>query len=141
MNKNNKIQLISILIIIISVLVSGYILINPNNKSSDQSKNAISLAPIVDGKQFIKMTVLALEYSPSYFKVKAGVPVKWEITSSGQPSCASGALISSLLPNGSVYLDPNQGKITVVEFTSQNPGIYKFSCPMNMVRGTIEVIN
>ncbi|MBX4200509.1 sulfite exporter TauE/SafE family protein [Candidatus Parcubacteria bacterium] len=112
-----------------------------NNQSQTQSQNAIGLAPMVDGKQLLQMTVRSVTYEPGSFKVKAGVPVRWEITSSGEPGCDAGALVSNLLPGGSVYLDPNKGKVTVAEFTPQSAGNYKFTCPMGMVRGNIQVVN
>lgn len=117
----------------------GSVFANDNNQvsSSDES----GLAPMINGKQVIKMTVFATNYDPNYFKVKAGIPVKWEITSSGQPSCASGAVVVNGLLNSPVYLNPNQGQVTITEFTPETPGKYRFSCTMNMVRGTIEVIN
>ena len=139
MEKNKIVQSVLILVIVVSVLVSGYILFGSNKPTVDQS--AGGLAPMVDGKQVMTMTVYAAEYGPNYFKVKAGVPVRWEITSSGQPGCASGVVVSNILPGGSVYLNPNQGQVTVAEFTPQGLGTYKFSCSMNMVRGTIEVVN
>lgn len=87
------------------------------------------------------MTVLAVDYSPRTFKVKAGVPVTWEITSSGQGGCASGAVFANGLVDSPIYLNPEQGQVKVVEFTPQNPGVYQFSCSMNMARGAIEVVN
>ncbi len=128
----------SIAVIIISLLVSGYFLLNP--KSPNQNTGAVSLAPIIEGKQVLAMTVKSVSYSPSYFKVKAGVPVKWEITSSGEPGCASGVVIANGLTDP-IYLNPERGQLKVVEFTPQTPGTYKFNCSMNMVRGTIEVVN
>ena len=127
--------------IVISVLVSGYIILSPKKQEVAQSQDVSGLAPMVDGKQVIKMTVFATDYTPSSFTVKAGVPVRWEITSSGQPGCDSGAVVSSILPNGSVYLNPNKDQVAVAEFTLQNAGSYKFACPMGMVRGTIQVVN
>ena len=135
------IQYLAIGIIIVSVLVSGYIILSSKKQDVAQNQNMSGLAPIVDGKQEIKMTVLGVDYSPSVFKVKAGIPVKWEITSSGQPGCASGAVIANGLVESPIYLNPEQGQVKVVEFTPQNPGVYKFSCSMNMARGTIEVVN
>jgi len=86
------------------------------------------------------MTVNAARYSPNYFKVKAGIPVSWQITSSGEPGCDSGEVITRGLTDP-IYLNPNQGQVTTAEFTPQTPGTYQFSCPMGMVRGTIEVVN
>ncbi len=141
MSKNKLIQSVSIVVIVAAVLISGYVLLKPKEQATSQNQNVEGLAPMVDGKQVVKMTVLAVNYSPNSFKVRAGVPVKWEITSSGQPGCASGVVVSNILPNGSVYLNPDQGQVTIAEFTPQNAGTYKFSCPMNMVRGTLEVVN
>lgn len=136
-------------VIIISVLISGYILIGPGNQPSNQGNNqnqnanqdTNGLAPIVNGKQIIKMTVLGSSYSPNYFKLKAGIPVQWEITSSGQSGCDSGAIVANGLLQGITYLDPGAGQVKVVEFTPQSVGTYRFSCTMGMVRGTIEVVN
>lgn len=107
--------------------------------SQNQVQDASGLAPMVNGQQLMQMTVYSVKYNPNYFKIKAGVPVRWEITSSGQPGCASGLVVANGLTDP-IYLSPNQGQVTVKEFTAQNPGTYRFSCPMGMVRGTIEVI-
>jgi sulfite exporter TauE/SafE/copper chaperone CopZ len=112
-----------------------------NNQSQAQNQNVIGLAPVAGGKQLLQMTVRSVRYEPGSFKIKVGVPVRWEITSSGEPSCDAGALVSNILPGGSVYLDPNKGKVTVAEFTPQTAGTYIFTCPMGMVRGSIQVVN
>lgn len=106
-----------------------------------QAQNSSGLATMVDGKQLLQMTVRSVSYSPNYFKVKVGVPVKWEITSSGEPGCDSGALVANGLIQAPLYLNPNAGQVATTEFTPQSAGTYRFSCPMGMVRGTIEVIN
>ena len=138
--KSNLITYLSIGAIIASVLVAGYIILKPNNQTGNQAQNVDGLAPMVDGKHVLAMTVKAVSYSPNYFKVKVGVPVKWEITSSGEPGCDAGQLIARGLMDP-VYLNPNQGEVTVKEFTPQSAGKYTFSCPMGMVRGTLEVVN
>lgn len=140
MNKNKLIQTGSITAIIVCVLVVGYIFLNPNNQSANQSQSASGLVPMVSGKQVIKMTVKSVSYSPNYFKVKAGVPISWQITSSGEPGCDSGEVIARGLTDP-IFLNPNQGQVTTTEFTPQSPGTYQFSCPMGMTRGTIEVVN
>ena len=138
MNQNKLIQNGSIVVIIICVLVVGYIFLKPNNQSGNQS--ASGLAPMVNGKQVITMTVKSVSYSPNSFTVKARVPVSWQITSSGEPGCDSGEIVANGLTNP-IYLNPNQGQITTAEFTPQTPGTYQFSCPMGMTRGTIQVVN
>lgn len=143
MEQNKSIQYISIGIIIVAVLVSGYILLGSGKQTGSQTQNqdVSGLAPMVDGKQVIKTTVMAVSYDPNYFKVKAGIPVSFQATSSGQPGCGSGAIVSKIFPEGSLYLNPNAGEVAVKEFTLQSPGKYAFSCPMGMIRGTIEVVN
>ncbi len=96
------------------------------------------LPPIVNGKQVIKMIASGSSDSPNYFKVRAGVPVSWEITGGSSLGC-NGAIISNSLFSGAVDLTP--GQVSVKEFTPQNPGKYRFSCTMGMVSGIIEVVN
>jgi len=139
MSQTTFVQKASMVVVVVCLLLAGYLVLKPKTPALQNAST--SLAPMVDGKQQISMEVLANRYSPNYFKVKAGVPVVWEIISSGQPGCGSGAVISNLLQGGVVYLNPAQGQITKAEFTALKPGIYSFSCTMNMIRGTIEVIN
>lgn len=96
------------------------------------------LAPLVGGRQQIKMEALAYAYEPNYFKVKAGLPVRWEITNGGVSGCTN-AIVSKGLFEGEVDLN-NQKKV-VKEFTPSRPGRYKFSCWMGMVSGVIEVVD
>ena len=96
------------------------------------------LAPIVNGKQVLKMSAFSSGYSPNYFKVRSGIPVRWEITDKGTSGCTN-AIVSSGLFSGEIALTP--GKVSVKEFTPQGTGKYKFSCWMGMVSGTIEVVD
>ena len=91
------------------------------------------------GKQVIKMDASSSGYSPDYFKVKAGIPVRWEITDRGTSGCTN-AIISRTLFDGPINLVP--GTTSVKEFTPPTtPGTYRFSCWMGMINGTIEVVN
>ncbi len=96
------------------------------------------LPEIVDGKQVIKMTAYASSDSPNYIKVRAGIPVKWEITAANSLGC-NGSIISTSLFSGSINLTP--GQVSIKEFTPTTPGRYKFSCSMGMISGVIEVVN
>lgn len=104
----------------------------------NQSKNETVLPPIVNGKQVIKMDATSSKYSPNYFKVKVGTPVRWEITDKGTSGCTN-AIISPALFKDEIPLTP--GETAIKEFTPQESGKYKFSCWMGMVSGTIEVVN
>ncbi len=94
------------------------------------------LAPIVNGKQVLRMDALAYGYEPNEFKVREGIPVRWEITNKGVSGCTN-AVISKGLFSGEIRLDK---KTAVKEFTPQKPGRYKFSCWMGMISGTISVV-
>ncbi|MGW8184564.1 MAG: urease accessory protein UreH domain-containing protein [Candidatus Moraniibacteriota bacterium] len=110
------------------------------NNSTQIKPMAINenLAPIVNGKQVIKMEASSSGYSPNKFKVRADVPVRWEITDTGTSGCTN-AIIAKSLFEGEISLTP--GKTSIQEFTPKKAGKYKFSCWMGMVTGTIEVIN
>lgn len=109
--------------------------ISPTNAVVAEDKD---LPPIVNGKQILKMDALAYGYEPNRLKVRAGIPVVWEITDKGTSGCTN-AVISRNLFSGEIPLTP--GKVSTKEFTAEEPGIYKFSCWMGMVSGVIEVID
>ncbi|PIT97538.1 hypothetical protein COT77_01035 [Candidatus Berkelbacteria bacterium CG10_big_fil_rev_8_21_14_0_10_41_12] len=95
------------------------------------------LPPIVDGKQVVKMEATSLRYTPDTIKVRAEIPVRWEIKDNGTSGCTN-AIISKGLFSDSIAL--TNGQTSVKEFTPSKPGKYKFSCWMGMVSGTIEVV-
>jgi len=117
--------------------VLGFSGVNFGQSQNQVASNQNDLPKIVNGQQVIKMTAYASKNSPNYFKVKAGVPVKWEITAANSLGC-NGAIISANLFNDVIDLTP--GQVTIKEFTPQKPGKYVFSCTMGMIRGTIEVV-
>ena len=94
--------------------------------------------PIIKGKQILTMSALAYGYEPKISRVKAGVPVRWEIKDEGTSGCTN-AIISKGLFDGQIDLTP--GQTSVKEFTPSKPGSYKFSCWMGMVSGVIEVVD
>jgi len=109
-----------------------------NTAQNTSSKNEEGLAPIVNGKQILKMDASSRGYSPNYFKVKAGIPVRWEIIDKGTSGCTN-AVISKNLFEEEIPLTP--GQTSVKEFTPEKPGKYKFSCWMGMISGIIEVVD
>lgn len=82
----------------------------------------------------IRMTQEGNGYSPRYFQVEAGRPVRWIITSKSQYSCASSLVVPSLGIRRQLKLGEN-----VIEFTPKKVGKIPFSCSMGMYTGTIEV--
>ncbi len=109
-----------------------------NGTLTSYTNNDKDLAPIQNGQQVIKMTASTYGYSPNYFKVRMGVPVRWEISDTGTSGCTN-AVVSQGLFSGEVELTP--GKVSIKEFTPQTPGRYKFSCWMGMISGVIEVVD
>jgi sulfite exporter TauE/SafE/copper chaperone CopZ/plastocyanin len=101
------------------------------------SFNDKDLPPIVNGKQIIKMKASRYGYEPNYFKVRVGIPVRWEIEDVGTSGCTNAIVAKGLFPD-EIPLTP--GKVSVKEFTPTRPGKYKFSCWMGMVSGIIEVV-
>lgn len=111
-----------------------------NNIIQSTTRSASNQKPvdIVKGKQIIKMNAGSSGYDPNYFKVKVGVPVRFEITDTGTSGCTN-AIISRNLFNDTIQLEP--GKTSVKEFTPEKVGSFKFSCWMGMVTGTIDVVS
>lgn len=90
---------------------------------------------IVNGQQVIQMEVTSsLTYEPSVLRVKAGVPVKWEIYGADRLGCASTLVVPA--ENVSAYLRPGYN---VVTFTPKRLGAQTFTCSMGMTRGTLIV--
>jgi uncharacterized protein len=118
--------------------VLGFTGFNFTQNQSQNTTGAKDLPAVVGEKQVIKMTASGSEDSPNYFKVKVGVPVRWEIAGASSLGC-NGAIISRNLFDGAIDLTP--GQVTIKEFTPQTPGKYRFSCTMGMIAGTIEVVN
>jgi sulfite exporter TauE/SafE/copper chaperone CopZ len=120
----------------LNVLGVGY---TPSNLSAQTANIAQDkdLPPIVNGKQIVKMNASAQGYSPNYIKVRAGIPVRWEITDTGTSGCTN-AIISFKLFKDQIPLTP--GETSVKEFMPKTPGKYKFSCWMGMISGVIEVV-
>ena len=110
----------------------------PSNVQGQAKVDESDLPAIVNGQQVIKMKASASGYSPKYFKVRAGVPIRWEVTDTGTSGCTN-AIISRSLFDGQIDLTP--GKTSVKEFTVQKSGKYKFSCWMGMVVGVMEVMD
>lgn len=93
----------------------------------------------IQPQQLLQMAATASGYSPNYFKIRAGQPIRWEITDRGTSGCTN-AIIARQLFTGPINLVP--GTTSVKEFTAPaTPGTYRFSCWMGMISGTIEVVN
>jgi uncharacterized protein len=92
------------------------------------------LPPIRDGVQVLQMNQWAGGYNPNKLVVRAGIPVRWEISADGT-GCASYLIVPSLGIRKNL-----QPGVNVVEFTPKRTGAIKFSCGMGMFTGSIAVV-
>jgi len=118
---------------------TGFNNIVASSQTQNVKVNEKDLPSIVDGKQVIKMTAYSNRDVPNYFKVRGGVPVRWEITADESAGGCNSSIISSSLFAGAIPLTP--GQLSVKEFTPQRAGKFRFSCQMGMITGIIEVVN
>lgn len=95
------------------------------------------LPPLVDGKQVVRMTASATSYEPRTFKIKVGIPVRLEITDVGTSGCTNAMIFPAFFPE---RIKLTRGQITVKEFIPQKVGVFKYSCWMGMVTGTVQVV-
>ncbi|MBI2465220.1 sulfite exporter TauE/SafE family protein [Candidatus Shapirobacteria bacterium] len=106
--------------------------------TSQSTLNAGELPALVNGKQIIKINASASGYTPNRIVMRANTLTRWEITSNNISGCTN-AIMSRGLFEGQI--DLVDGTTSVKEFTSPKPGVYKFSCWMGMVTGTVEVVD
>jgi len=102
------------------------------------SQPAGELPPIINGTQVVKINASSAGYTPNRIRLRANTPTRWEITTDNISGCTN-AIISRGLFDGQIGLV--DGTTSVKEFTSPKPGVYKFSCWMGMVSGTVEVVD
>lgn len=119
--------------------IAGYPLSLPNISAPSATQAAgvtgTGVAPIVDGKQVVKMNVSA-GYRPNHFTVRAGTPVRWEIDATNERGCGS-VLVSRQLGIQKLL---DQSPNNVIEFTPTAAGEVQFSCSMGMYRGSFTVL-
>ncbi len=87
-----------------------------------------------DGVQVVRMTQNSGGYTPNVFSVRAGVPVRWIITSESEFTCSASIVMPSQNVSRRLTLGEN-----VIEFTPVKAGSIPFSCAMGMYRGVFNV--
>lgn len=92
------------------------------------------LAPLVNGKQEIRMTVDGSGYQPNYFEVKKEIPVRWVINGKNVFGCQGYFVVPDLKVARS--LKPGEN---IIEFTPKEEGEIKFACGMGMYKGVIKI--
>lgn len=104
--------------------------------SGGEQAAAANSARTLGGVQTVDISVFPNGYSPSNIRVKAGMPVKLNLTPSGGLGCTS----IFRMPQLGITKTLASAGITEVEFTPQTPGKYTWTCSMGMYRGVMEVI-
>src|SRR3989339_607109 len=99
-------------------------------KNTSSKSNPVVSVTNSEGVQVVKMAVEYSGYNPDVIKIKAGVPVRWEIDGKQITGCTSDIVV----PNLKINKKLNSG-LNVIEFTAPNKGTLNFSCGMGMVRG------
>lgn len=102
------------------------------------NKTTVELPPMVNGTQVVKINASASGYVPNKISLRANTPTRWEVTTNNISGCTN-AIISRGLFSGQI--DLVDGTVSTKEFTSPKPGVYKYSCWMGMVSGTVEVVD
>jgi len=74
-------------------------------------------------------------YSPDVIVVKAGKPVRLNFLRQESASCSD----KVIFPDFQKSADLPEGKIVPIELSPEQPGEYKFNCPMGMFRGKLIV--
>ncbi|HEU4521279.1 MAG TPA: cupredoxin domain-containing protein [Thermoanaerobaculia bacterium] len=88
-----------------------------------------------EGVQTADLKISGGEYQPASLTVRAGVPLRLNVTRDEKPGCGDVLTIPS--QNISRPIPVNQ--VTQIEFTPQEAGELEFTCGMNMMRGKIVV--
>lgn len=86
-------------------------------------------AVISDDLQIVKMDV-DWTFHPTEFRIKKGIPVRWEINGINVSGCSNEVVIPKLGISKKL-----QKGLNVVEFTPAKEGILPFSCWMGMLNG------
>lgn len=107
-----------------------------NEEGSTTAQAANPSIKTVDGVQVADITVFPNGYSPNSVQVKAGTPVRLNLTPSGGLGCTAAFRIPKL----GITKTLTQGQTTPVDFTVQSPGKYTWTCSMGMFSGVLEVI-
>jgi len=124
-------------------LSGGFILLGLNTSiqtllGSFSKEPSVTQTPgVVDlgNLQEVYMTQNISGYSPNFFIIKKGIPVRWIINSTSAYSCAS----SLIAPKLGIRKNLKTGK-NIIEFTPTQTGTIPFSCSMGMYSGSFKVI-
>ncbi len=128
--KKHVIRFSAVLVIIFGILSiqSGFVLVGATTPLTNTPSIPSQPLLIDTSNQIVRMAVLGLDYSPSQFTIKKGVPVQWEIDGRTAQGCAQ--IIS--VPQLGITQRLRRDAPTTIQFTPQEAGTIQFSCAMGM---------
>ena len=99
------------------------------------TKTPPAAAQQVNGVQVVDLTISGGEYRPASFTVRAGMPVRLNVTRDDKPGCGD----TLVIPSQKVTKEIPVNRVTTIEFTPAKAEDLEFTCGMNMMRGKIVV--
>ncbi len=90
---------------------------------------------IVDGVQNVDIQVFPNGYNPNSVKVKAGIPIKMNLTTTGGLGCT----LAFVMPQLGIRQNLQRDATTTIDIPAQNPGKLTWTCSMGMYFGVMEV--
>jgi plastocyanin domain-containing protein len=96
----------------------------------------VGLAPIVNGQQQVTILAENDRYSPSFIRVKKGIPVQLTVQTRDTYSCTVAFTFREF--GIDAFLGPNDSE--TFNFTPDTAGRFAFSCSMGMYSGVFEVV-
>ncbi len=136
--KKNFMRIAGVIVVLLAVFSIGNSLklFGVTAFSTHQKAENVAI-PVFDGVQVINMAVNGLDYYPSEFTIKKGVPVEWRIDGRKAQGCAQVIVASKAGITSRLLRDA----VTVVKFTPQQTGKITFTCGMGMAGpGTFNVV-
>lgn len=117
-----------VLVLLVGLLIlPGAFSLSGINLTSAQNQPVAELVPMENGKQIVEMEIIGLDYYPSQFTIRAGVPVEWRVDASRAVGCARIVTIPRLN-----FMEIARDNMNVFEFTPERPGRLEFMCSMAM---------
>lgn len=91
---------------------------------------------VLAGVQTANILVYPTGYSPNYIQIRSGIPVRFNLATTGGFGCTS----QFRIPQLGLSKNLTQNSITSVEFTPQTKGKIVWTCSMGMYSGIMKVI-
>jgi heme/copper-type cytochrome/quinol oxidase subunit 2 len=100
-----------------------------------QQKEVKAEAVQKEGYQEVAMQMTNSEYVPNAIAARKGVPLRITVTADATAGCAR----DIIFPDFNIRRIVPEGTPTVIEFTPQAEGTFRYHCSMDMARGTLIV--